>query len=725
MGHKDISDSKVKVTHLQRKASKGKSQRVRDHLQRRIKLKSTARLVSVAQNASWKFHVLERSTSQRKLFSEKLKSSSSADSDTCIDPYCMWECSSDDSDTCHYSCSMWECGSVDSDTDDELYGIWQDSSSMSSDTDDGLYSIWDETSSSESDTDDEFVGGCGEHFMPGGGGACTIEEGVSDHAGFSSILLSTLPQKSDQPVNRYVGERKSVGTLSSLCVCCSGEHSLNSCKVFLAKALPDRRAIVINQHLCFKCLKAEHIARQCRRPLTCRICGRPHPTSLHNHEASWQGKWADSQQRNTEDVVCMFAVSDDNGMGSANDESHVYQNVVPVMICRAGTQYEVRTYAVLDGGSDVCFVSRDLCEELNFWGCQKSINLKTLHGSAVYDSTVYNDIQVSDLHGNNKLILPRTFSISSINIDGSCVPRPDTVACWPHLKQVAADMEEYMKDVPVGLILGNNCTQALEPIKVVPSSGTGVFATLTKFGWTVQGPVSMHTQSRDVTPNGAEKRQVEGMTRTGANFCEPGLVGNAETISNQACLLPEDKSLLPCEQSWMEPQAIMETNEPVLGPENFLPYGSRPVGAITQVEADQGNMVWALALPTGHAGISGCSTRTFCPFELISDVKVQENLMGRECKVTLQAFCGFVMLWSHVVVQSGGFRFKPNLSTVCITFKGQFILVSRFTAHHWPHHLHVLLMYGVSISCEGLLVLLVPKCTCVNKSRRNSVVLKG
>ena len=66
------------------------------------------------------------------------------------------------------------------------------------------------------------------------------------------------------------------------CPCCSrNDHSLNDCSDFKQRAYENRRGLVLSKGLCFGCLKGGHRSKDCSNRLTCSICRKKHPTSLH------------------------------------------------------------------------------------------------------------------------------------------------------------------------------------------------------------------------------------------------------------------------------------------------------------------------------------------------------------------------------------------------------------------------------------------------------------
>ena len=68
---------------------------------------------------------------------------------------------------------------------------------------------------------------------------------------------------------------------------CSGQkHNLAYCHAFKAKSLPDKRNFVLEQGLCFNCLKANHTSKKCPSPNCCLKCSKQHHTFLHQDDSN-------------------------------------------------------------------------------------------------------------------------------------------------------------------------------------------------------------------------------------------------------------------------------------------------------------------------------------------------------------------------------------------------------------------------------------------------------
>lgn len=91
------------------------------------------------------------------------------------------------------------------------------------------------------------------------------------------------------------------------CTACNGsKHNLAYCQSFKAKSLSEKRNFVMEQGLCFNCLKAKHTSKECPSPNCCLKCGKRHHTFLHLDDSMTLGMQSIKthwKQRNSETVV--------------------------------------------------------------------------------------------------------------------------------------------------------------------------------------------------------------------------------------------------------------------------------------------------------------------------------------------------------------------------------------------------------------------------------------
>ena len=67
------------------------------------------------------------------------------------------------------------------------------------------------------------------------------------------------------------------------CLYCKGEHAQELCSLLGKRAHKEKINFLKEHGVCFGCLCIEHISKDCRRRLSCKICGARHPSMLHIH----------------------------------------------------------------------------------------------------------------------------------------------------------------------------------------------------------------------------------------------------------------------------------------------------------------------------------------------------------------------------------------------------------------------------------------------------------
>ena len=65
------------------------------------------------------------------------------------------------------------------------------------------------------------------------------------------------------------------------CWCCDGKHLLDECSVLREKSADDRRQFLMENHLCFGCLRRGHRVASCKSRKFCNTCKGKHPSVLH------------------------------------------------------------------------------------------------------------------------------------------------------------------------------------------------------------------------------------------------------------------------------------------------------------------------------------------------------------------------------------------------------------------------------------------------------------
>ena len=131
----------------------------------------------------------------------------------------------------------------------------------------------------------------------------------------------------------------------------------------------------------------------------------------------------------------------------------------------------------------------DLLQELQAESTETTLQLRTIHGTNYVKSQTVRNFVVSDLSGNNPVEVTKAFTREEIPVNHQQIPRREHIKEIPHLKEIAGKLPDYMKDIKVGILIGNNCSKALQPLKVIPTHNDGPYAIKLHHGWTIIGPL--------------------------------------------------------------------------------------------------------------------------------------------------------------------------------------------------------------------------------------------
>jgi hypothetical protein len=153
---------------------------------------------------------------------------------------------------------------------------------------------------------------------------------------------------------------------------------------------------------------------------------------------------------------------------------------------------------MLESCSTGTFISEDAVKRLEVNGTDTKVMIQTMNGRKMHDTKVVNGLIVSDLDGANSITLPKVFSRDEIPGCKTEIPHQELCHKWKHLERVVEQVHPYMENVKIGLLIGTNCPQVIEPRDFVASNNGGPFAVLTFAGWTIVGPLYLSDNENEV-----------------------------------------------------------------------------------------------------------------------------------------------------------------------------------------------------------------------------------
>ena len=282
--------------------------------------------------------------------------------------------------------------------------------------------------------------------------------------------------------------------------CHKGRHLVTECRSLAAKSEDEKKQFIMEHRLCFSCLKVGHSSKACPEKAKCAKCKRPHPTVLHREgKATKADENKDKQSKapttaeNSKEVKQVSANATKQGKGQ------ILSMLVPVYVSTGSSEQLV--YAMLDTQSDVSFISQSLAAKLRPNYTSERVTITTLNGQK---TKLMNRHKVN-VRGFGLAITEEVeldaYEQESIPCTPSQIPNRGHIAGLPHLNSLLRKLPPKM-DIPVGLLIGVDCSQALAPLETILGQEGEPFAVKTKLGWTLCGETNkaaeqvtvLHTQ---------------------------------------------------------------------------------------------------------------------------------------------------------------------------------------------------------------------------------------
>ena len=280
--------------------------------------------------------------------------------------------------------------------------------------------------------------------------------------GFTSHALDSCQGGSEGAEG---GASSLASTGESPCPVCGGAHGIVRCRTFADMSLPERKTVIHKKGLCFGCLGVGHRSRDCRVRHTCQVCGKKHPTLLHDYG---------SQQDPTVHVAA-----------SATPEKRATTSTMPVVVRNPENGKEMKVFALLDTQSNTHFATKEVLEAIGAQSRRAKLRLKTMHGTKEIDTDAAEGLEVRGLFEKEFIPLGSScYGRSAIPCHRPSIPTNE-LNRFPHLAEV--DLLPDSPDLPVGLLIGYPCAQAFKPSKFIAGRPNEPFAWKTALGWCVMG----------------------------------------------------------------------------------------------------------------------------------------------------------------------------------------------------------------------------------------------
>lgn len=296
-----------------------------------------------------------------------------------------------------------------------------------------------------------------------------------------------------QQVHSFVSTRNTgskSGKSTRICVVCGKYHELYACIQFLNSSVHDRIKLVNDKQLCRNCLRSGHLITECVFG-PCKQCQQKHNSLLHienqNTPAAAPASLAmcahQSQSADKPVAVVSCASNSPEYTHKSIQLPQILLSTALVEVMDNNNQYHTAR-ALLDSGSQNCFISEGLLKRLNVSVIQSIMHISGV-GQSVSQSNERCDINMRSLNNNYNtqlhcFVLPNiTSRLPPNHFDCSTLNIPNNICLADPKFNIPSEID---------LLIGADVFWDLlnEERVRLPN---GPYLQNTKLGWLISGPI--------------------------------------------------------------------------------------------------------------------------------------------------------------------------------------------------------------------------------------------
>ena len=293
--------------------------------------------------------------------------------------------------------------------------------------------------------------------------------------------------------------------LDKICLLHKKPHPLRKCRAFRQKPIEERKTLLKENNVCFKCCSSSsHIARNCTVNIQRAECqSEKHNTALHPGPAPWTQEADPAPEHGGEDgensppsqvtTKCTEVCG-----GELADRS--CSKICLVRVFPAGHREKaVKLYAILDEQSNRSLVRSQFFEVFSDESPSAPYTLRTCAGVKESTGRRASGYEVESLDGTFCASLPSLIECNDIPNNREEIPTPEVALHHAHLRSVAHLIPDIDPHAPIMLLLGRDIIRVHKVRKQVNGSHNQPYAQKLDLGWVIVGNVCLGNVHKPLT----------------------------------------------------------------------------------------------------------------------------------------------------------------------------------------------------------------------------------
>ena len=251
------------------------------------------------------------------------------------------------------------------------------------------------------------------------------------------------------------------------CILHKTNHTLNECRAFRHKTIPERKALLRQHGICFRCCVAKHLRKDCHGHISCLECNEEsHTTAMHIYKSGQlvdkidsahsglQNHGEELHTSSRKNIVSKCTEICANGMGKS------CAKIVLVDIFHSLNTHEpLRIYAIIDEQSNSSLIRSDVLDTFGIDTDSTQYSLSSCGGKVMMSGRRANGFVVQSLNGK-KLELPTLIECDMIPNNRDEIPTREVASHFPHLSGIPKYIPHLDPSANISLLIGRDLISA-------------------------------------------------------------------------------------------------------------------------------------------------------------------------------------------------------------------------------------------------------------------------
>lgn len=208
------------------------------------------------------------------------------------------------------------------------------------------------------------------------------------------------------------------------------EHSVNKCRGFRNKTFEERKKILRDNNVCYKCCESnKHLARDCKALVKGEHCGLGHASAMHIDRTPTDAMahgGENNQSQKTEVTPKCTALCGDKFVGKSCSKTLLVD-----VYCSEQPENVIRAYAIIDDQSNCSLATSKLFDQLKIQSTPILYTLSSCSGKSNASGRRASDICICSLDSRTVTRLSSVIECDDIPNDKSEIPTAAVVKGVP------------------------------------------------------------------------------------------------------------------------------------------------------------------------------------------------------------------------------------------------------------------------------------------------------